>query len=221
MSSADLLHKLASALVSLSNLPESPTQYSSPHSGTGPPSTPNLSANVRAAYLLYSCPFPGGSYCPPSLLPTCHINTCPSYAWTPHSWTSTGISSWFPVSNHPIAYPSTDSFMDTVTKAIYLSVLPWDSLCGQDKYNHISLKNNIVCNPKGKLCLAFLLHKSQWESDLAWPMPHELANGQAYPQPDMLFICQYNFFRGAVKPCMRLISENKYWIHFFALVSDL
>lgn len=120
VSSVDLLHKLASALVSLSNLPKSPTQYSSPYSGNRI-STPNLSANVRAAHLLYSCPFPGGSYCLPSLLPTCHINTCPSYAWTPHSWTSTGISGWFPVSNHPIAYPSTDSFMDTVTKAICLS----------------------------------------------------------------------------------------------------
>lgn len=179
---------------------------------------PNLSENVRAAYLLYSCPFPGSSYCPPRLLPTCHLNTCPFVCLDPSLmnlyWNFRLISS--PINRLHIQVQTASRWqIGTVVfhghcDQSHLSVLPWDSLCGQDKYNHISLKNNIVCNPRGKLCLAFLLHKSQWESDLAWPMPHELASSQAYPQPDMLFLCQYNFSRGAVKLCMRLISENKY-----------
>lgn len=68
----------------------------------------------------------------------------------------------------------------------HLAVLPRDSLCSLDKYNHVSLENNIACNPEGKLCLASLLRKSQWESDLPAPRHQELAKGQAYARANML-----------------------------------
>lgn len=83
----------------------------------------------------------------------------------------------------------------------HLAVVPRDSLCTQDKYNHISLKNNIACNPKGQFCLASLLHESRWESDLPGPRPHELAEGQAQtPQTHFFFaVPQSGCPRGALR----------------------
>lgn len=91
----------------------------------------------------------------------------------------------------------------------HLAVLPWDSLCGQDKYNPISLKNNIAGNPKGKFCLAFLLHKSQWESDLAWPCASWVGKWPRISSRRHAFHVSIPLVSCAVKLCMSLLSENK------------
>lgn len=145
----------------------------------------------------YSCPFPGGLYCPPHLLPTCQRNIFPSYAWTPTSWTSTGISGPWSPDCIPKYRELPDNrlgqlcFMDTVTKAIWrfspetafvartnITPFPWKTILqATQRVNSVWLSFCIKANGN-----------QIWHD----PVPHELASGQGYLQGGMLFMCQYH-----------------------------